>query len=134
LSRHVTNETIVDPLSFLKSPMILMGLFSLVLIVGMPYLTEGCKFLCASRLRASERATVSAMLTSCSGRRVKEGARGDTSKEFCYASYKLSGCYQELRYGWMACWQDEWDVKVMSLSYIFNSNRPLFSLLQYTVP
>lgn len=37
--------TIVDPLSFLKSPMILMGLFSLVLIVGMPYLTEGCKFI-----------------------------------------------------------------------------------------
>jgi len=32
-----------DPLSFLKSPMILMALFSLVLIVGMPYLTESSK-------------------------------------------------------------------------------------------
>jgi len=33
-----------DPLSFLKSPMILMALFSLVLIVGMPYLTESSKW------------------------------------------------------------------------------------------
>lgn len=33
----------VDPISFLKSPMILMALVSLVMIVGVPYLTDNSK-------------------------------------------------------------------------------------------
>lgn len=37
----------VSVLSFLKSPMILMALFSLGLIVGMPYLMENSKFPCS---------------------------------------------------------------------------------------
>lgn len=35
----------VSPLSFLKNPMILMALFSMVLIFGMPYLVENSMFL-----------------------------------------------------------------------------------------
>ena len=33
----------VSPLSFLKSPMILMGLFTLVIVFGMPYLMDNSK-------------------------------------------------------------------------------------------
>lgn len=36
----LTNDVSVSPLSFLKSPMILMALFSLVMVVGMPKLLE----------------------------------------------------------------------------------------------
>lgn len=34
---------VVSPLSFLKSPMILMGLFTLLIVFGMPYLMENSK-------------------------------------------------------------------------------------------
>lgn len=35
--------TKVSPISFLKNPMILMGVFTLILVFGMPYLMENSK-------------------------------------------------------------------------------------------
>jgi hypothetical protein len=38
--RAIADTRPVSPLSFLKNPMILMALFSMVLIFGMPYLMD----------------------------------------------------------------------------------------------
>jgi hypothetical protein len=36
--------TTVSVISLFKSPMILIGIFSLAMVIGMPYLMENCKF------------------------------------------------------------------------------------------
>lgn len=62
-------------LSFLKSPMILMGLVSVVLIFGMPYLMDNSMSSLASQARSYR------MLTRTSGPRSKGRIRRDERKE-----------------------------------------------------
>lgn len=64
---------VVDVLSFLKSPMILMALFSLVLILGIPYLTDNST---SSHLSAGFSHEVTQELTRNSGRGNKSRVRG----------------------------------------------------------
>lgn len=82
---------LVSPLSFLKNPMILMALFSLVLIVGMPYLMDNSKLY--GHTRALETIIT---LTPNSGPRNQGRIRRDAEEERPWRWFESCGGAPEL--------------------------------------
>lgn len=73
---------LVDVLSVFKSPMILIAIFSLVMVVGLPYIMDNRAFLCGMSARAS--------LTEHSGPRDQGRVRGHAKGERTRQLYRCS--------------------------------------------
>ena len=84
-------------LSFLKSPMILMALASLVLVVGMPYIMENSKF-------AKDRTLANSMLIHGSGSGSKGRVRGDERQKPAIWQLWRSSANAEFRSGRLPGW------------------------------